>query len=156
MELVLQIETLEVNNQNKMNRHNLRKKLKGVSIEDRYPIIEEYLESVDEIERQRYREFFPDSIQALQKHQSVTRAETELSPKYPELNGNSYYLIHQVACVEAKQPLRTPLDELKKRNIQRKQTRLKSKRIERKTGILADKTPTKVARKKAPREHKQY
>lgn len=106
-----------------MNISNLIKKLKKKELQERVPIIAEYLNNgINPIEKKRYAEFYNLSLEALKRNKSVTRAEEELL-RLGYLSGGiySYNLVHQIACVAVGEDIRTPSIEMKENKIKGKQ-----------------------------------
>ena len=103
-----------------MNRTVLRRRLTGINIEDRVPIIQEYLQELPESEVQKYKDFYYASLQALKQNQGVTRAERELSRGSYLIFGIKYSTLHQIACVAANQPVRTPKMEMDNNGLKTK------------------------------------
>lgn len=115
-----------------MNRlKKLSTQLRGTKLEDRILIINKFLNNgISADERKRFKDFYDESIKALERNKSVTRAENELYNRgyliFEKGSYCNYSLIHQISCVaknkarkdsDAPVPIRTPNMEMKERKI---------------------------------------
>jgi len=138
-----------------MNNKTLLRKLKDTQIEERLRPIEQYLKEMEEGGRDLYRRFYWESAQALENSKGVTRAKAELNRQgYLVFGGISYNIAHQIACVAAGEPIRTPQMEMVSRKIVRENRKLKANR--KKSSRLAGQKPHKVREKRAYNEAGQY
>jgi hypothetical protein len=128
-----------------MNRTELRKRLTGVSIEDRVPIIEEYFQELSEKEIEKYKKFYESSLQALKQSKGVTKAKNNLENNgYLDPFGRIHYsTLHQMACVAAGQEIRTPSMEMESNGVKTKQT-LRKNRQGKSVGRLMEQKPAKI------------
>ncbi len=130
-----------------MNRTELRRRLKRVSIEDRIPIIQEYFQELPEKEVDKYKKFYKKSVDALKKYKGVTRTRSILQNK-GQLNfcGQMHYsLVHQMACVVATngQEIRTPSIEMESNGVKTRQTQRRN-RQGKSISKLMEQKPAKV------------
>ena len=130
-----------------MNRTELRRRLTGVSIEKRVPIIQEYFQELPKEELQRYRKFYETSVKTLRQCRGVTKAKNIL-----ENNGSldpfgriHYSTLHQMACIAAGQPIKTPQTEMKDNGVKIKHHQKRRNLYHGKSiGRLAEQKPAKV------------
>lgn len=136
-----------------MNRTELRRRLTGISIENRIPIIQKYFQELSKKEFEKYKKFYETSVNALIKYKGVTRARSTLQNK-GQLNfcGQMHYsLIHQMACVAATngKEIRTPSTEMESNGVKTKQN-IRRNRQGKNIGRLMEQKPAKLRFSKRP------
>jgi hypothetical protein len=97
-----------------MKRKDLLTRLRETDdLKGKVPVFKEYLQDLTKEERKAIAKFLPASIQALKKERAVTKAGLSLKEE-GYMFGFPYYICHEMACVAAGEPIRSPQTDLQR------------------------------------------
>lgn len=137
-----------------MNRKKILNELTDVELKERVPIIQRYLQKLDEQEREKYREFYQISIKALKQNKGVTQTETRLlNQGHLSFAGSlPYYMIHQISCVATEHQIRTPKLEMIMNGLRTEHSIVRESNGRREGKIASQRQKRRNLRKKLPHD----
>ena len=97
-----------------MKTEEFYRRLSGLSLEEKKPLIKEFLENLSNKDQKKYIEFYHKTTPLLEEAEKVVDVERELKGKGKVPFGQQFSLAYQMACVAVGEKIKNPRDKLKK------------------------------------------